>query len=937
MFAAARAFARVISPGVVFGRREGDAATEETTREEGRARTENHVPADVHPEEDAAATVAAANAARNAALDAAAGGEPSRRSGGSAALDPAAHPAPPRAPGARPSDATAGSREDVAATAAGGDVASSGARKRRRSDAVTTERRVVPRTSTRAIDSPCAARRARGTSFREGVSRRDEAEARRLARRVAIAQACHGLKENPAPPPPTTDESAHVFLSIEWKGATRRTSWAPEALTGVRVAVGEKETCAEIVQRVVHLPPGASPDDARIHWGSIVLPVDKPVYGSTIDSTWRADANRPPTLELRVPHGTALRHPDLLRAIGADANLVLGAEYAQGASHGQPRSSVVEKRELHGGGTNPASMVELLLDQKVLSKAADSESVTVVDVGSGDGALARGLQGAFPRACLVGVEVDPGRHAEAVKCHADSGVVFRHGAAEEILPTCLAARVIVGVSRNFGPGTVSAVVRTAAELPCVSHLVLCESTLCTTRCKRQFGPCCCFIRMGSGEVEVEWGNTALGFTVYRRLLPWVVAVDTVPRVDEDGVDVSRLGPLATAFEAEETSDGAEADEADEVEEEEEKAEEADEEEEEAEAEEDYADAYAEADADATRARAEADLARAEADVARAEAHFARAEARLTAARVARSDAMRRFIAATNATGAVVSGADGEDTATGAVDSDSVGEDATDDTDVDGEEDDDEDDDADDDVSGSVDDDDDDAVDVEEEEEDSGSGDDGSESRSGAADAAAATGDDEDTNTDEDDDDDDTRDGSDSSSGSDVGSDIDSVAEIATDDTDADDDDDADADDDDAATADRGDTNTDGDESGDDNDEATRSFADDDHDRRAAAAIDATRASSATALAAVAAGELERGGRTAVAAAARAPPVVSRPAPARAPTPLEDTSARRDALRAYERAVTAGDVDAAWDAAGAYAEAGASPRSGDDFRSSSPGA
>ena len=706
MFAASRAFARVISPGVVFGRRVGDAATEETSREEGHARTgsaQGHVPTVVLPQDDAAAAVAAADAAREAARDTATGGEPSRRSGGSAVLAPAADPAHPRAPGARPSDATAGSREDLAAPAAGGEVASSGARKRRRPDAPTTKRRVAPRTSTRAVDSPCAGRRARGKSDREGVSRSDEAEARRLARglarRLAIAQEHYGALRIPAPSLPTTDESAHVFISVEWNGATRSAACAPESLTRVRVAVGDMETCERLVDRLVILPPGASRNDARIQWGSIVLPLDVPVYGSTIDSTWRADANRPPTLKLRVPHGTALRHPDLLRAIGADANLLLGAEYAQGASHPRPRSSVVEKRELHGGGTNPASMVDFLLHHKVLSKKADSsDSVTVVDVGSGDGALARGIHDAIPRTFLVGIEIDGVRHEEAVKRHANSGVVFHHGAAEEILPACLAARVVVAVSRNFAPGTVSAIVRTAAELPCVSYLVLCESTLCTPRCKGNFGPCCCFTRMGSGEVEVDWGNTALGFTVYRRLLPWVVAVDSVPRVDEDGVDVSRLGPLAMAFEAEETSDGAK--------------EEADEEEDSAAA---AAAAAAVADADTARARAEADLARAEADLARAEA--------------ARSNAMERVNAATNATNAAVAAAEAaKDTVTAAAadndditapdtaDSDSDADDATDDLDFDGDDADDEENDTDEDESGSL----------EEEEEESGSGDDVSE-------------------------------------------------------------------------------------------------------------------------------------------------------------------------------------------------------------------
>ena len=101
------------------------------------------------------------------------------------------------------------------------------------------------------------------------------------------------------------------------------------------------------------------------------------------------------------------------------------------------------------------------------------------------------------------------------------------------LAQCLSASVIIATTHNFDVSTIVSMVRCAARLPAVTHLVLGESRLCTPRCKAICGPCCCFEPLGTEDVPTYWGNSFLSFTVYRRVVPWMLEANEVPRVTDE--------------------------------------------------------------------------------------------------------------------------------------------------------------------------------------------------------------------------------------------------------------------------------------------------------------------------------------------------------------------------------------------------------------------
>lgn len=105
--------------------------------------------------------------------------------------------------------------------------------------------------------------------------------------------------------------------------------------------------------------------------------------------------------------------------------------------------------------------------------------------------------------------------------------------AETQLAHCLSASVIIATTHNFDVSTIVSMVRCAARLPAVTHLVLGETRLCTPRCKAICGPCCCFEPLGTEDIPTYWGNSCLSFTIYRRVVPWWLDANEVPRVTNE--------------------------------------------------------------------------------------------------------------------------------------------------------------------------------------------------------------------------------------------------------------------------------------------------------------------------------------------------------------------------------------------------------------------
>ena len=138
----------------------------------------------------------------------------------------------------------------------------------------------------------------------------------------------------------------------------------------------------------------------------------------------------------------------------------------------------------------------------------------------------------YPEACLCGIECQRGLYDESVNL-AGRNANFILGTAETQLAQCLSASVIIATTHNFDVSTIVSMVRCAARLPAVTHLVLGESRLCTPRCKAICGPCCCFEPLGTEDVPTYWGNSFLSFTVYRRVVPWMLEANEVPRVTDE--------------------------------------------------------------------------------------------------------------------------------------------------------------------------------------------------------------------------------------------------------------------------------------------------------------------------------------------------------------------------------------------------------------------
>ena len=201
----------------------------------------------------------------------------------------------------------------------------------------------------------------------------------------------------------------------------------------------------------------------------------------------------------------------------------------------------LSNRALHPGRTDPKGMAALLRSYGAIKD--DAASYSLVDVGSGDGHFALGLARAFPNAGVCGIEAQKDLYEESLRV-AGRDCNFIHGLAEKELARCASARVVIATTHNFDAGSVESIVRVAARLPAVTHLVVGESSLCTPRCKAVVGPCCCFVPLGSEEVPTLWGNSHLTFSLYQRVARWVLKADSAERVsDRAALDALERGEI----------------------------------------------------------------------------------------------------------------------------------------------------------------------------------------------------------------------------------------------------------------------------------------------------------------------------------------------------------------------------------------------------------
>ncbi|EEH54567.1 uncharacterized protein MICPUCDRAFT_48057 [Micromonas pusilla CCMP1545] len=316
---------------------------------------------------------------------------------------------------------------------------------------------------------------------------------------------------------------------------------------------------------------------------------------------WSIDVHgkKPPELTLVVPVGTLLLHPGLCKAAGwkssvPHATAVAGTQPATKVSvdgfldmeRSSPpkgdktpastkgrsgRSSLegakkidlgegwypeevpetnrwdgqaLSKRALHPGITNADTMAKIFREHGVMN---DRDPCTFVDVGCGDGTFVKGLLKAFPQACMCGIECQKDLYEESLST-AGHNANFILGTAETQLAQCLSTSVIFSTTHNFDSSSVVEIVRTAARLPMVNHLVIGQAKLCTARCKSVFGPCCCFQPVGTELVNTHWGNSKLPFTIYRRIVRWVLKANEVARVSDEAtvnaLNAAQLDPRA---------------------------------------------------------------------------------------------------------------------------------------------------------------------------------------------------------------------------------------------------------------------------------------------------------------------------------------------------------------------------------------------------------
>ena len=392
-----------------------------------------------------------------------------------------------------------------------------------------------------------------------------------------------GVGESTAKTSTVEKDGHYVRLTVDWRARTRvRSSLQPPKVHSVRIEVLPGELCAQFISRMVQLPPGAAYRDTHLSWGTFTIPPLKEMHLLRLGS-WVFDtrAANPPEAVLSVPVGTVLTHPALVEAAGPNYLAMLSKDYSAGivaapeSEHAdvklrlpdpnddgflaewagdvftsepmvKGRVDGLSNRALHPGRTDPECMAKILRKRGVVN---EDETCTIVDVGSGDGNFVMGLQRAFPRACLCGIECQTDLFEESVRlCGRDAN--FMLGTAEKMLHRCHTANVIISTTHNFDASTVMSMVRTAARLPMTKYLVLGEPRLCTPRCKAVYGPCCCFEPIATEDVTTLWGNRSLPFVIYRRVVPWLLEANSALRITDEAIIAAlrsgELNPYARA-------------------------------------------------------------------------------------------------------------------------------------------------------------------------------------------------------------------------------------------------------------------------------------------------------------------------------------------------------------------------------------------------------
>jgi len=346
-----------------------------------------------------------------------------------------------------------------------------------------------------------------------------------------------------------------IKLTLEWIARTRNRSANAEIVEvkDVIIEVGAHILVKELFEACVQLPPGAHA--CTLLWGNVELNTEGKLHGAE-SGGWHLDVFQSPPVPLRLiaPSGSLCRHPTLgakarwKRCVPRDVMcdpkcllepLRLETGKKMKMNRNASKDSVLSKedvdvapaqksrRALHPGRTDEVGMISLIRDHNVFT---DVSAGAIVDVGSGCGSLAAGLAKAFPSASVCGIECQEELVSEARRKFRE--VDFINDSAENALAKCRGAKIVVATTHNFDSETINYILRTCAELPLLTHLVVNEPHLCRPACRTRLKLCCCFEPLESREIKTHWGNSFLNFTIYKRHVRWSYGGHSLPRGEE---------------------------------------------------------------------------------------------------------------------------------------------------------------------------------------------------------------------------------------------------------------------------------------------------------------------------------------------------------------------------------------------------------------------
>ena len=347
-----------------------------------------------------------------------------------------------------------------------------------------------------------------------------------------------------------------IKLTLEWISRTRNRSANAEVavVRDVIVDVHASVTVKELFDACVQLPPGEH--SCSLIWGNNELSPVGLLHGAE-SGGWQLDVFALPPVSLRLiaPSGSLCRHPTLgakarwKRCVPMDVMcdekcLIEPQKEERGKRvkigvHGSKESTKDEfdaaptqksRRALHPGRTDEHGMISLIRDHNVFTDVAAG---AIVDVGSGCGSLAAGLAKAFPSVSVCGIECQEHLVIEARRKFRD--VDFINDSAENVLSKCRMAKIVVATTHNFDQETINYILRTCAELPMLTHLIVNEPHLCRPACRTKLKLCCCFEPLESREIKTHWGNSFLNFTIYKRHVRWAFGGHSLPRGEEAAV------------------------------------------------------------------------------------------------------------------------------------------------------------------------------------------------------------------------------------------------------------------------------------------------------------------------------------------------------------------------------------------------------------------